>query len=61
MAKKAGRPKNKTERKIINTSLDIELVGILRNYSEQSGIPMNRLIENAVREKYGTQQEDETP
>lgn len=59
MTDSVGRPKNKTERKVINTSLDLKIIDVLRQYSEETGIPMNRLIENAVREKYGTNQGEE--
>lgn len=53
MKKQVGRPKSKTQRKSINTKLDIQVIEILKNTSEETGIPQNRLIENAVREKYG--------
>lgn len=56
MKNKIGRPKSKIKRKVINTSIDIELVEILKTRSEDTGIPINRLIEDAVREKYGSDQ-----
>ena len=47
-----ARPKNKIRRKTINTTIDKELLKIVRDISEDTGIPINRLIENALRDKY---------
>jgi post-segregation antitoxin (ccd killing protein) len=49
---KMARPKNKIRRKTINTTIDKELLKVVRDISEDSGIPINRLIENALRDKY---------
>lgn len=54
MDKKAGRPKSIIERKTVNTKLDLDVIDILKKESDRTGIPQNRLIENAVREKYGS-------
>jgi len=56
-----GRPKSTIERKTVNTKLDPEVIDILKRESDRTGIPQNRLIENAVKEKYGTTQGDEKP
>lgn len=56
MDKKIGRPKSTIERKTVNTKLDPEVIDILKKESDRTGIPQNRLIENAVREKYGSNQ-----
>lgn len=61
MGKKPGRPKSIIERKTVNTKLDPEVIDILKRESDRTGIPQNRLIENAVKEKYGTTQGDEKP
>jgi hypothetical protein len=47
-----GRPKNKVNREQISTTIDEELMNVVRDISKDTGIPINRLIENAVREKY---------
>jgi hypothetical protein len=47
-----ARPKNKVNREQISTTIDEELMNIIRGISKDTGIPINRLIENAVREKY---------
>ena len=47
-----ARPKNKIFRKKLNTSIDQSLLKLIRKISEETGIPINRLIENAIREKY---------
>ena len=47
-----ARPKNKVNREQISTTIDEELMNIVRGISKDTGIPINRLIENAVREKY---------
>jgi len=54
MDKKVGRPKSTIERKTLNTKLAPEVIDILKKESDRTGIPQNRLIENAVREKYGS-------
>jgi hypothetical protein len=46
------RPKNKIRRDTINTTIDKKLLKIVRDISEDTGIPINRLIENALRDKY---------
>ena len=51
-SKKLGRPKSKIRREIINTTIDKKLLELVRYMSIDTGIPMNRLIENALREKY---------
>jgi hypothetical protein len=50
--KKLGRPKSKIRREIINTTIDKKLLKLVRDMSVDTGIPMNRLIENALRDKY---------
>ena len=40
-----GRPKIKIERKTIRTTLKIELLNKLRTISDESGIPINKLLE----------------
>ena len=47
-----ARPKNKIRRATINTTIDKDLIKIVREISEDTGVPINRLIENALREKY---------
>lgn len=47
-----ARPKSKIRRQTINTTIDKNLLKIVRELSEDTGIPINRLIENALREKY---------
>jgi len=47
-----ARPKNKVNREQISTTIDEELMNVVRDISKDTGIPINRLIENAVREKY---------
>jgi len=49
-SKKRGR--RRTDRESFNTSLSPDLIEMLQDLSEKTGIPMNRLIENALREKY---------
>ena len=51
-SKKLGRPKSKIRREIINTTMDKKLLELVRDMSVDTGIPMNRLIENALRDKY---------
>ena len=50
--KKLGRPKSKTRRETINTTIDKKLLELVRDMSVDTGIPMNRLIENALRDQY---------
>jgi len=50
--KKLGRPKSKIRREIINTTIDKKLLKLVRDMSVDTGIPMNRLIENALRDNY---------
>ncbi len=47
-----GRPKSKIRRETINTTIDKKLLELVRDMSVDTGIPMNRLIENALRDKY---------
>jgi post-segregation antitoxin (ccd killing protein) len=47
-----GRPKNKIRRGTINTTIDKKLLELVRDMSVDTGIPMNRLIENALRDQY---------
>lgn len=47
-----ARPKSKIERKVINTRIEKRLLDIIKDKSEETGVPMNRLIEDAIREKY---------
>ncbi|GAB6136866.1 ribbon-helix-helix domain-containing protein [Halanaerobaculum tunisiense] len=47
-----ARPKNEIKREQISTTIDEELMSIVRDISKDTGIPINRLIEDAVREKY---------
>ena len=48
----ARKTRKKVKREIFTTTMDGELLELLRNLSDETGIPMNRLIENALREKY---------
>ena len=47
-----GRPKSKIRRETINTTIDKKLLELVRDMSVDTGIPMNRLIENALRDQY---------
>lgn len=47
-----ARPKSQIKRKAINTNIDEELIKLLKDINIDTGIPMNRLIENALYEKY---------
>ena len=47
-----NRNRRKSDREPFNTSMSPDLVDMLQDLSEETGIPMNRLIENALREKY---------
>jgi post-segregation antitoxin (ccd killing protein) len=49
---KIGRPKSKIRRERINTTIDKKLLELVRDMSVDTGIPINRLIENALRDKY---------
>jgi len=51
-SKKLGRPKSKIRRETINTTIDKKLLELVRDMSVDTGIPMNRLIENALRDQY---------
>ena len=46
------RPKSKIRRETINTTIDKKLIELVRDISVNTGIPINRLIENALRDKY---------
>lgn len=48
----ARKPRKKVKREIFTTTMDGELLDLLRELSDETGIPMNRLIENALRDKY---------
>jgi len=52
VAERRQKNRRKRDREPFNTSLVPELVDMLQDLSEETGIPMNRLIENALREKY---------
>jgi post-segregation antitoxin (ccd killing protein) len=45
------RPKSKIRRETINTTIDKKLLELVRDMSVDIGIPINRLIENALRDK----------
>ncbi len=47
-----GRPKNEILKKTINMKIDLKIVDLLKEVSKQTGIPQNRLVENAVRNTY---------
>jgi len=47
-----ARPKSKIRRETVNTTIDRKLIELVRDISEKTGIPINRLIENALRDKY---------
>lgn len=47
-----ARPKSDIKRKAINTNIDVELIKLLKDINIDTGIPMNRLIEDAIREIY---------
>lgn len=47
-----ARPKSQIKRKAINTNIDEELIKLLKDINIDTGIPMNRLIEDALYEKY---------
>lgn len=47
-----ARPKSLIDRKSINTSLDINIIELLKKMSLETGIPINRLIENALKKQY---------
>jgi ribosomal protein S8E len=52
MMERRKKKRRKSDREPFNTSLDPVLINMLQALSEETGIPMNRLIENALREKY---------
>ncbi len=47
-----SRPKASIIRKSINTNINIELIKVLKEINIDTGIPMNRLIEDAISETY---------
>ena len=47
-----ARPKSEIERKALNTKIDIKRFQLLKKINSETGIPINRLLENAIREKY---------
>ena len=47
-----ARPKSNIRRETINTTIDKKLIELVRDMSVDTGIPINRLIENALRDKY---------
>ncbi|MFW6007735.1 MAG: ribbon-helix-helix domain-containing protein [archaeon] len=44
------RPRNKKVKEKISTTIDKELMDQIRNINQETGIPINRLIENSLRE-----------
>jgi hypothetical protein len=46
------RPKSKIRRETISTAIDKKLIELVRDLSVEIGIPINRLIENALRATY---------
>ena len=52
MPERRKKKRRKSDREPFNTSLDPVLINMLQDLSEETGVPMNRLIENALREKY---------
>ena len=52
MDERRKQNRRKSDRAPFNTSLAPELIYMLQDLSEETGIPMNRLIENALREVY---------
>jgi len=52
MTKTMGRPKSEIKREVINTKIDKKLLTFIREKSKDTGIPINRLIENALRKEY---------
>ena len=47
-----ARPKSKIRRETISTAIDKKLIELVRDLSVEIGIPINRLIENALRATY---------
>ncbi|MGL4567475.1 MAG: ribbon-helix-helix domain-containing protein [Fusobacteriaceae bacterium] len=47
-----ARPRSSIERKPLNTKIDIALFQLLKKINSDTGIPINRLIEDALKEKY---------
>lgn len=54
-----ARPKSNIDRKTVNTRIDVELVELLKKINLETGIPMNRLIEDAIRDKYNRNSNNE--
>ena len=52
MIERRKKRRRKSDREPFNTSLEPALIDMLQDMSEKTGIPMNRLIENALKEKY---------
>jgi hypothetical protein len=52
MPERRKKKRRKSDREPFNTSLDPVLINMLQDLSEETGVPMNRLIENALKEKY---------
>ena len=53
MNTKVGRPKSKMPRKIFTTSLPKDIIMILKKESFETGYPINRLLETAIKKTYG--------
>lgn len=47
-----ARPRSVIERKSINTTIEKELLNLLKELNIKTGIPINRLIEDAIKDKY---------
>lgn len=47
-----SRPKAPVTRKSINTNINIDLIKVLKEINIDTGIPMNRLIEDAIMKTY---------
>ena len=52
MIERRKKKRRKSDREPFNTSLEPAFIDMLQDLSEETGIPMNRLIENALKEKY---------
>lgn len=47
-----ARPRSSIERKALNTKIDVMLFELLKKMSSDTGIPINRLLEDAIKDKY---------
>jgi ribbon-helix-helix protein len=52
MNERRKKQRRKLDREKFNTSIDVKLIELLQDLSYEIGIPMNRLIEDAIRAKY---------